>query len=97
MEPVISAVCLSSFKSMVSVSCWEWKIGSSYGFGPPVRNGRKPVELEIRDAQERLGHASVVMTADTYGHICSRAVMTAPNSPCRRRTGAARIDLNSGF
>jgi hypothetical protein len=22
---------------------------SSYGFGPPVRNGRKPVELEIRD------------------------------------------------
>ena len=42
------------------------------------------LELPTKTVQERLGHASIVMTMDTYGHLF-RAATTAPN--LRRRSG----------
>jgi hypothetical protein len=57
------------------------------------------LELPLKLVQARLGHASIQMTADRYGH---RAVTTAPNwrqqSACfsgaasrRRKEGATRL------
>ena len=58
---------------------------ASWCIDPKERGGR---ELPAKVVQQLLGHSSVVMTLDRYGHR-SRAAMTAPN--LRRRRGRSAV------
>jgi integrase len=38
----------------------------------PLRKADGGLELPIKTVQQRLGHSSIVMTSDTYGHLFPR-------------------------